>query len=231
LFGVSVLSVCEEMASEYVTDDSENESMSESMSCSSSSDQDNSEIVEDVLAGSYQPYAHEPLAETSDEDEQEEVDVDGIPLQEIEDRYEGIQTIENWCCCGHCDARLLFGPREYRCCHEIDAANVFKSEPTEPVQCVTEHPDFNAVVLHPRVLQVAANGLRTRQGKRYKQLGSDENSYLRAIAYRLFISMVFGFMGFDNSRPLPACAYTTIRTRFPKAKNTEYTGYKSTEER
>ena len=101
MFGVSVLSVCEEMASEYVTDDSENESMSESMSCSSSSDQDNSEIVEDVLAGSYQPYAHEPLAETSDEDEQEEVDVDGIPLQEIEDRYEGIQTIENWCCCGH----------------------------------------------------------------------------------------------------------------------------------
>lgn len=228
MFGVSVLCVCEEMASEYTgldTDDSENESVS----CSSMLDSPD----EDILAGSYQPYAHEPLAESSDENEEEEVDVDGILLQEIEDRYEGIQTIENWCCCGHCDARLLCGPREYRCCHEINAANVFKSEPTlkEPVKCVTDHPDFDAVVLHPRVLRVAANGLRTRQGKRYTQLGSDENSYLRAIAYRLFISMVFGFMGFDNSRPLPACAYTTIRTRFPKEKNTEHTGYKSTEER
>ena len=62
--------------------------------------EDNSEI-EDILAGSYQPYAHEPLAESSDENEQEEVDIDGILLQEIEDRHEGIQTIENWCCCGH----------------------------------------------------------------------------------------------------------------------------------
>lgn len=69
----------------------------------------------------------------------------------------------------------------------------------EPVKCVTEHPDFDAVVLHPWVLKVAANGLRTRQGKRYMQLGSDENGYLRAIAYRLCISMVFGLMGFDNS--------------------------------
>ena len=111
--------------------------------------EDNSEI-EDILAGSYQPYAHEPLAESSDENEQEEVDIDGILLQEIEDRHEGIQTIENWCCCGHCDTRLLCGPREYRCCHEIDAANVFKSEPTlkEPVKCVTEHPDFDAVVFN-----------------------------------------------------------------------------------
>jgi hypothetical protein len=63
------------------------------------------------------------------------------------------------------------------------------------------------------------------------QLGSDENGFLRAIAYRLCISMVFALMGFDNSRPLPACIYTTIRTRFPKEKNTEYTGYKSAEER
>jgi hypothetical protein len=36
-----------------------------------------------------QLYAHEPLAESSDENEQEEVDIDGILLQEIEDRHEG----------------------------------------------------------------------------------------------------------------------------------------------
>ena len=44
------------------------------------------------------------------------------------------------------------------------------------------------------------------------------------------MSMVFRFMGYDNSRPLPACVYTNIRATFPKDKDTAYTGYKSVEE-
>lgn len=225
------------MSSEYMENsDLENENLSSSsLSTFHDSDEGNGEVFsEDALVGAYQPYAHEPLAQSSDEnDDQEEVDIDGLLLNDIEDRYEGIQAVKDWCFCGHCETRLLCCSREYRCCHEISDANVFNSEIIleEPVKCVTEHPDFTAVVLHPRVLRVAANGLKTRQGRKYRQLGSDENVFLRAIAYRLFISMVFGFMGFDNSRPLPACAYTAIRTRFPKQKDTEHTGYMSTDER
>ena len=231
---VVYLSIIHKRMDEECTDDSEIDNISRSSSSTvQNSDQEDSELFEDVSGSSYQPYAYEPLAESSDENEQDEVDIDGICLQDIQDRYESIQTLDQWCCCGHCNTDLLCSPREYRCCHEINVANVFRLEATlkERVQCVTEHDDFDAVILHPRVLQVAANGLKTRQGRRYRKLSNDENSFYRAVAYRLFISMVFGFMGYDNSRPLPACAYTKIRTTFPKDKNTGYTGYKSAEER
>lgn len=117
---------------------------------------------------SYEPYAHEPLANSSESDDENEVDVDGILLTTIQDRYEGKLAMNCWCTCGHCDLGLLFGPREYRCCKEIEAARQFQCEPDlkSPINCVTEHPDFAAVVLHPRVLRVTANGLKTRRGKR-----------------------------------------------------------------
>ena len=226
-------SIIRKAMDEDFTEDSE----IDNTSCSSSSTVQNSDPVDSELledaSGSYQPYAYEPLAESSDENEQDEVDIDGIFLQDIQDRCEKIQTLDQWCCCGLCNTDLLCSPREYRCCHEIDKANAFRSEAIlkEPVQCITEHDDFNAVILHPRVLEVAANGLKTRQGRRYRKLTNDENSFYRAVSYRLFISMVFGFMGYDNSRPLPACVYTKIRATFPKDIDTAYTGYKSVEER
>ena len=97
---------------EDFTEDSE----IDNTSCSSSStvqnsDPEDSELLEDP-SGSYQPYAYEPLAESSDENEQDEVDIDGIFLQDIQDRCEKIQTLDQWCCCGHCNTDLLCSPRE-----------------------------------------------------------------------------------------------------------------------
>lgn len=215
--------------------ESESDVSFENMSSSSSSLSSNS----DILAASfhendfnqYEPYAHEPLADSSESEEDNEVDLDGIPLSIIQDRFEGNLASSRWCTCGHCDNDMLHGPREYRCCNEIDSAKEFKSEETltAPVNCVTEHPDFQAVILHPRVLRVAANGLKTRRGKRYSPLGN-ENEFYRAVAYRLFISMVFGYMGYSNTRPLAACVYTKIRKTFPNKEN-NYSGYMSVEER
>jgi hypothetical protein len=38
--------------------------------------------------------------------------------------------------------------------------------------------------------------------------------YLRAVAYRWIIRYIFGYLGWDNTRPLPACVYHDIRKRF-----------------
>lgn len=38
--------------------------------------------------------------------------------------------------------------------------------------------------------------------------------YLRAVAYRWLIRWLCGYMGWDNTRPLPACIYHNVRTKF-----------------
>ena len=150
---ISRLWICARMSKECDYN-SEAESMSSDMS-NKSVDMSSSldESSEDVF-NSYEPYVHEPLADNSEDDEQDEVDVDGILLTTIQDRYEGKEASNQWCTCGHCDSGLLCGPRQYRCCNDIEAAKQFQCEPVLQMQviCVTEHPDFNAVVLHPRVL-------------------------------------------------------------------------------
>ena len=205
------------------------------MSSSSSSSSSDSDAVVDSFHENnfnlYEPYAYEPLADSSESEVDNEVDLDGILLSTIQTRFEGNLASNDWCTCGHCTNNLLQGPREFRCCNEIDAAKTFKSEETltSPISCVIEHPDFQAVVLHQRVLRVAANGLKTRRGKRYSPK-ANENAFYRVVAYRMFISMVFGYMGYSNTRPLPACVYTKIRKTFPNEEN-NYTGYMSVEER
>lgn len=53
-------------------------------------------------------------------------------------------------------------------------------------------------------------------------------SYARAVGYRWIARWLFGYMGWDNTRPLPACIYHNLRTRFPTANST---GYKTTQQR
>ena len=42
--------------------------------------------------------------------------------------------------------------------------------------------------------------------------------YLRAVAYRWLIRWLCGYMGWGNTRPLPACIYHEIRTKFESHK-------------
>ena len=53
-------------------------------------------------------------------------------------------------------------------------------------------------------------------------------SYARAVGYRWLARWIFGYMGWDNTRPLPACIYHGLRTRFPSDTST---GYKNPLER
>ena len=45
---------------------------------------------------------------------------------------------------------------------------------------------------------------------------------MRAVAYRWVVRYIFGFLGWDNTRPLPACAYHDISTRFSIGQSTGY---------
>jgi len=42
------------------------------------------------------------------------------------------------------------------------------------LQCVTQHPGFNAVCLEKWSLRMAAERLRTKEKSRYRQTGSEE---------------------------------------------------------
>jgi hypothetical protein len=44
-------------------------------------------------------------------------------------------------------------------------------------------------------------------------------------------SMAVWCMGWENSRPLPACIYTDIRKTFSSGNSSEYSGYKSAQAR
>ena len=45
---------------------------------------------------------------------------------------------------------------------------------------------------------------------------------MRAVAYRWIIRWLCGFLGWDNTRPLPACIYNEIRTRFGTHRHRGY---------
>ena len=38
---------------------------------------------------------------------------------------------------------------------------------------------------------------------------------MRAVAYRWLVHWLSGYLGWDHTRPLPACIYHFIRTEFP----------------
>ena len=46
----------------------------------------------------FQPYQDDPLASSSDEDdgENDEADIDAIPLQTLEERFDRKQAVDDW---------------------------------------------------------------------------------------------------------------------------------------
>ena len=55
------------------------------------------------------------------------------------------------------------------------------------------------------------------------------SSFLRSVAYREFIRMVYGILG-RRRIPLPACAYHEIRKTFPVTKDRSFTGFEMDED-
>ena len=46
--------------------------------------------------------------------------------------------------------------------------------------------------------------------------------YVRAVAYRWLIKWMCGLLGWENTRPLPACVYHFIRKKYPTGDTKGY---------
>ena len=178
-------------------------SLSDSVSNENSSDEissDEMQVVDNV-----QPYADEPLAHTSDEDEE---DQDGLTPAVLRARFEDEGTVNDWlvpaaatlkrlhvifalhlqillqticlccrCTCGECAKENLTGALEYRCCMEIAQVRqkLTFDGSTEHLKCITKHGDFSAMTNRTVLLQVGPL-LRDKNGKGYRRRdGRTEN--------------------------------------------------------
>ncbi|XP_068713257.1 uncharacterized protein [Montipora foliosa] len=203
-------------------------SLSDSVSNENSSDESSSDEMQ--VVGIAQPYADEPLAHTSDEDEDDEEDQDGLIHAVLRAIFEDEVTVNDWCMCGECAKKNLMSALEYRCCMEIAQVRqkLTLDGSIEHFKCITKHGDFSAITNKTVLLQVGPL-LRDKNGKGYRRRdGQTENQFLRAVAYRWLVRWSCGYMGWDNTRPLPACVYHILRQTF----YTEMTrGYQSGQQR
>ena len=71
---------------------SDNYSSSESSKESSRSEQEEME----VLSGNFQPYQDEPVGQSSDEEEDNEADKDGLTPAVLESRFDRQVPVESW---------------------------------------------------------------------------------------------------------------------------------------
>ncbi|XP_044171409.1 uncharacterized protein LOC122955702 isoform X1 [Acropora millepora] len=203
-----------------------------SSSASISSDEqlssDSSEEME--VLGQVQPYADEPPAHTSDEEEDAEEDQDGFSPAVLRSRLEREVPLNDWCKCEECTVYYLTDAVEYRCCREIAQASqkLMFDGSIERISCITQHEDYSAMT-NRSVLSQVAPLLRDRNGRGYRRRdGQTQNQFLRAVAYRWLVRWMCGYLGWDNTRPLPACVYDDIRKKF---QCTQVHGYQSAEQR
>ncbi|KAJ7375119.1 hypothetical protein OS493_001857 [Desmophyllum pertusum] len=182
------------------------------------------------VVGRVEPYADEPLAHTSDEEEDVAEDLDGLSPAVLRARFEGETNVNEWCTCGECAVGTLSNALEYRCCREIGPVSQQMSfdGSIEHISCITKHEDFEHMTWRTVLLQ-AGPLLRDKNGRGYRRRdGQTENQFVRAVAYRWLVRWICGHLGWDNTRPLSACVYHQIRQKFPTA---HVQGYQSSEQR
>ena len=124
------------------------------------------------------------------------------------------------------------------CCQEVNV--VFQKNleavqienPTEPPQCIVQHPDFQAVCLNYWVLQAAWLQYRKKYGTAAYE-GADHKKN-RHIAYRQLVWWCWGTLGKEIRVPLPSCAVNCIRAHFPEPERLEedmvFTGFQYADE-
>ncbi|XP_078362737.1 uncharacterized protein LOC144646903 [Oculina patagonica] len=126
------------------------------------------------------PYEDEPLADANDGDSdysEEERDIDGLTPAVLEQRYDGTVSVDTWCRCQRCTTESLVGSLEYRCCREVTSASrlMLFDGSIERINCITEHPDYDAITNRAVLLQVAPL-LRNKDGGVYRRRsGISEN--------------------------------------------------------
>ena len=72
-----------------------------------------------AIATAFEPYEGEPLALGQDHNENllvNEDDPDGLFLVTLEERFECLSCVNNWCQCNFCNDSKVVGAREFHCC-------------------------------------------------------------------------------------------------------------------
>ncbi|XP_044176642.1 uncharacterized protein LOC122959384 [Acropora millepora] len=182
-----------------------------------------------AVGGPVGPKAPEDYQEPDEED-----DEDGLTPAILEARSENQITVDMWCKCGYCKTERLSNALEFRCCNEVKAAKAAIAKLTfEGIKgnCILQHTDFDALT-NASVLEQVCPLMKDRKGRSYKfpsrGTRSAKNESCRATAYRFLVRWIFGPLGWNNSRPLPACVYHKIRQKFPTASTR---GYSSADQR
>ena len=116
-------------------------------------------------------------------------------------------TVDQWCSCENCVE--MENDFEQVCCRtnaEQIVGNRFGVE-----QCISRTESFRDVCLNTNVLEAAIGAWRSFTDE---PLQVNNRSY-RFIAYRQYISWIFGWLGRDVRKVIPSCVVQKIRTTFP----------------
>ncbi|XP_048590551.1 uncharacterized protein LOC116601227 [Nematostella vectensis] len=131
----------------------------------------------------FAPYEEEPLARPGTiEDEEENVDLDGLTPQHLAEREDGIVQLEQWGKCEGCRTERL----EHRCCREIKniEAKLVGDGSIDRIKCICKQEDFTSMT-NVAVLKIVAPLLKGKNGQSYRRRPcASENEFLRAVAYR-----------------------------------------------
>ncbi|XP_074631276.1 uncharacterized protein LOC141889849 isoform X2 [Acropora palmata] len=202
------------------------------------SSEDDSEYLSDASKDSFVstkedfvPYdeSREPVA-NEDEAAQHAMQVAEEEEEEqmLLSRFCGEVDVREWCRCSNCSLTCVVQAEECRCCMEVNRCIEKMEEVEKDVQCITMHPGFGSVCLDRWVLQTAGIGLKTKLKKSYTTMLTlgyrAEAEFLRSVAYRQFVHLVWEYVGKSNRLPLPCCVYNAIRSAFLTAEH-QYHGY------
>ncbi|XP_048577062.1 uncharacterized protein K02A2.6-like [Nematostella vectensis] len=198
-------------------------SESEELSVSSSFDSE-SELLEsqpELLDNEFHGYDESldpvPNGEEAAEYEQQ-LHEENEQEEELLRRFSREQDISTWFKCSNCSLKLLVTKQECRCCTEFATCSE-KLQEVGLEGCIVDHPGFSVNCLNEWVLRTAAVGLKTRKKKSYTSVKSAKNAseseFLRSVAYRQYVRLVYECVGWSKRASLPSCVYNKIREAFP----------------
>lgn len=136
--------------------------------------------------------------------------------------YSKSKEKETECKCGHCVN--MSTDREQICCHNHDG-NIRRQYKDTLYMCITQHPMFREVILHPLAQELAWSFYVDQYG-RDAFISENENDWRRHIAYRQCARWIWNRLGRSVRRILPACVISEIRQSYPSMTNV-YTNFQN----
>ncbi|CAG0901235.1 unnamed protein product [Cyprideis torosa] len=129
-----------------------------------------------------------------------------------EGRSRSLKGPEEFCYCGQCLTETLTFRDECVCCkyQKDDFLESYRNH----AKCVTDHEDFRVYVLAPEAIMLGMRIWCSASGG--PVVANPSNKAKRYTAYRLFVSLMYGYLGKGVRRIIPACVVSKIREAYPE---------------